>query len=331
MIHLKILPQHEGQRLDRYLAVQRPELSRSRFQKLIAEGAVCINGKTTRSSYRVVAHDSITIDIPPPRDSTIDPEDIPLDIFFEDDHMLVLDKPAGMIVHPAGGVTSGTLVNALLSHCTYLSGINGILRPGIVHRLDRDTTGLMVVAKSDAGHRGLAAQLEARTMERRYLALIWGGFEADEGRVEAPIGRHRKNRKQMAVSQNGRFAATRWKIRARYDFLSLLSLALETGRTHQIRVHLAHFNRPVFGDPIYGGREERLNGIAPLFRREATHLLAQTNRQMLHATQLTFVHPVTKRKMVFRAHPPEDMQNVLNILAGTYSSSSSSGISTNSG
>ena len=328
MIHLKILPQHEGQRLDRYLADQRPELSRSRLQKLIAEGAVCINEKTTRSSYRVVAGDRITIDIPPPIDSAINPEDIPLDIFFEDDHVLVLDKPVGMIVHPAGRVTSGTLVNALLSHCTHLSGINGVLRPGIVHRLDKDTSGLMVVAKSDEGHRKLAAQLEARAMERRYLALIWGGFEADEGRVEAPIGRHPKDRKRMAVSQNGRYAATRWNIRARYDFLSLLSLALETGRTHQIRVHLAHLNRPVFGDPLYGGREERLSGIAPLFRRKATHLLAQTNRQMLHATQLTFVHPVTKKEMMFEARPPGDMQK---ILASAYSSSSSSGISTNSG
>ena len=314
MIHLKILPQHEGQRLDRYLADQRPELSRSRLQKLIVEGAVCVNGKATRSSYRPVAGDSITIDIPPPTDSTINPEDIPLDIFFEDDHVLVLDKPAGMIVHPAGSVTSGTLVNALLSHCTHLSGINGVLRPGIVHRLDKDTSGLMVVAKSDEGHRGLAAQLEAREMKRRYFALIWGGFEADEGRVEAPIGRHPKDRKRMAISQNGRYAATRWKIKARCDFLSLLSLALETGRTHQIRVHLAHLNRPVFGDSLYGGREERLSGIAPLFRRRATHLLAQTNRQMLHATQLTFVHPVTKDEMMFESHPPEDMQNVLDML-----------------
>ena len=326
MIHLKILPQHKGQRLDRYLADQRPELSRSRLQKLIVEGAVCINGKTTRSSYRVVAGDSITIDIPPPIESTINPEDIPLDIFFEDDHVLVLHKPAGMIVHPAGSVTSGTLVNALLSHCTHLSGINGVLRPGIVHRLDKDTSGLMVVAKSDEGHRGLAAQLEARAMARRYLALIWGGFEEDEGRIEAPIGRHPKDRRRMAVSQNGRYAATRWKIRARYDFLSLLSLALETGRTHQIRVHLTHLNRPVFGDSLYGGREEKLSGIAPLFRRRATHLLAQTNRQMLHATQLTFVHPVTKEEMMFEAHPPGDMQKIL-----AYSSSSSSGISTNSG
>ena len=275
-----------------------------------------------------MAGDSIAIDIPPPIESTINPEDIPLDIFFEDDHVLVLDKPAGMIVHPAGGVTSGTLVNALLSHCTHLSGINGVLRPGIVHRLDKDTSGLMVVAKSDEGHRGLATQLEARAMARRYLALIWGGFETDEGRIEAPIGRHPKDRKRMAVSQNGRYASTRWKIRARYDFLSLLSLALETGRTHQIRVHLAHLNRPVFGDSLYGGREDRLQGIAPLYRRRATHLLAQTNRQMLHATQLTFVHPVTKKEMMFEAHLPGDMQE---ILASVYSSSSSSGISTNSG
>ena len=311
---LKILPNHEGARLDRYLADQRPDLSRSRIQKLIAEGTVCVNGKTPRASYRVVAGDSVAIEVPPPIESAIDPEDIPLDIFFEDDHLLVLDKPAGVIVHPAGGVTSGTLVNALLSHCTHLSGINGVLRPGIVHRLDKDTSGLMVVAKSDEGHRGLAAQLAARTMARHYLALIWGGFEADEGRVEAPVGRHPKNRKQMAVSPNGRFAATRWRVRARRDFLSLLSLALETGRTHQIRVHLAHLNRPVFGDPLYGGREERLNGIAPLFRQRATRLLAQTNRQMLHATQLRFVHPVKKKEMAFEAPPPEDMQSVLDML-----------------
>lgn len=314
MTHLQIPPNREGARLDRYLADQCPALSRSRIQKLIAENAVCVNGAPTRSSYRVVAGDRVAIAMPPPMRSTIDPEDIPLDIFFEDDHLLVLDKPAGMIAHPAGGVTSGTLVNALLAHCAQLSGINGVLRPGIVHRLDKDTSGLMVVAKSDEGHRGLAAQLETRAMARHYLALIWGGFESDEGRVEAPIARHPKHRKRMAVSPAGRFAATRYRVRARRDFLSLLSLALETGRTHQIRVHLAHVNRPVFGDPLYGGREERLTGIAPLFRRQAAHLLAQTNRQMLHAAQLTFVHPVTKRKLTFDSPPPADMQNALDKL-----------------
>lgn len=314
MTHLQIPPTHEGARLDRYLADQCPALSRSRIQKLIAEGAICVNGGPTRSSYRVMAGDSVTFHVPPPTKSAIDPEAIPLSIFFEDDHLLVLDKPAGMITHPAGRVTSGTLVNALLAHCTQLSGINGVLRPGIVHRLDKDTSGLMVVAKSDEGHRGLAAQLAARAMARHYLALIWGGFDVDEGRVEAPIARHPKHRKRMAVSPAGRFAATRWRVRARRDFLSLLSLALETGRTHQIRVHLARLNRPVFGDPLYGGREERLHGIAPLFRRRATHLLAQTNRQMLHATQLTFVHPVTKRELTFESPPPEDMQNMLDLL-----------------
>lgn len=314
MTHLQIPPNHEGTRLDRYLADQCPAHSRSRIQKLIAEGAICVNGTPTRSSYRVMAGDSVTLHVPPPTKSTIGLEDIPLSIFFEDDHLLVLDKPAGMITHPAGRVTSGTLVNALLAHCTQLSGINGVLRPGIVHRLDKDTSGLMVVAKSDEGHRGLAAQLAARTMARHYLALIWGGFDADEGRVEAPIARHPKHRKRMAVSPAGRFAATRWRVRARRDFLSLLSVALETGRTHQIRVHLARLNRPVFGDPLYGGREERLNGIAPLFRRQATHLLAQTNRQMLHAIQLTFVHPITKRELTFESPPPEDMQNMLDLL-----------------
>lgn len=314
MTHLQIPPNHEGARLDRYLADQCPAHSRSRIQKLIAEGAICVNGAPTRSSYRVMAGDSVTLHVPPPTQSAICLEDIPLSIFFEDDHLIVLDKPAGMITHPAGRVTSGTLVNALLAHCTQLSGINGVLRPGIVHRLDKDTSGLMVVAKSDEGHRGLAAQLAARTMARHYLALIWGGFDADEGRVEAPIARHPKHRKRMAVSPAGRFAATRWRVRARRDFLSLLSVALETGRTHQIRVHLARLNRPVFGDPLYGGREERLNGIAPLFRRQATHLLAQTSRQMLHAIQLTFVHPITKRELTFESPPPEDMQNVLDLL-----------------
>ena len=170
-----------------------------------------------------MAGDSVTLHVPPPTKSAIDPEAIPLSIFFEDDHLLVLDKPAGMITHPAGRVTSGTLVNALLAHCTQLSGINGVLRPGIVHRLDKDTSGLMVVAKSDEGHRGLAAQLAARAMARHYLALIWGGFDVDEGRVEAPIARHPNHRKRMAVSPAGRFAATRWRVRARRDFLSLLS------------------------------------------------------------------------------------------------------------
>lgn len=313
-MRLKILPEHEGERLDRWLTNQRPEFSRSRIQKLIAEGVVWVNGGATQANYRVVTDDVITLDVPSAEPVAIDPEDIPLDIFFEDDHLIVVNKPAGMTVHPAGRLTSGTLVNALLAHCVHLSGINGELRPGIVHRLDKDTSGLMVVAKSDVGHRGLAAQLEARTMGRRYIALVWGGFKDDEGRIEAPIGRHRKDRKRMAVHIDGRFAATRWEVAARYDFLSVLSVKLETGRTHQIRVHMAHLNRSVFGDPMYGGREERLTGIAPLFRRFATQLLAQTDRQMLQAAELMFEHPVTGEAMRFETEPPGDMQGVLTLL-----------------
>ena len=311
---LKILPEHNGERLDRWLTDQRPEFSRSRIQKLIAEGAVWVNGGATRASYRVVAGDVILLDVPSAEPVAISPEDIPLDIFFEDDHLLVVNKPAGMIVHPAGRTRSGTLVNALLAHCVNLSGINGELRPGIVHRLDKDTSGLMVVAKSDVGHRGLAAQLEARTMGRRYAALVWGGFEDDEGRIEAWIGRHSKDRRKMAVREDGRFAATNWEITGRYDFLSLVSVKLETGRTHQIRVHMAHLNRPVFGDPMYGGREERLKGIAPLFRRFAIQLLKQTDRQMLQAAELMFEHPATGETMRFEAEPPDDMRGVLTQL-----------------
>ena len=310
-MNLKILSEHEGERLDRWAVNQYPEFSRSRIQKLIADGAIYVNGKGARSNYRVVAGDQITIDLPPLESVAIDPEETPLDIFFEDEHVLVVNKPAGMIVHPAGNIVSGTLVNALLAHCEQLSGINGVLRPGIVHRLDKDTSGLMAVAKSDEGHRGLAAQLEAREMGRRYVALVWGGFDDDEGRIEAPIGRHSKDRKKMAVAEDGRFAATQWEVTARYNFLSTLSLALETGRTHQIRVHLAHLNRPVFGDPVYGGREERLQGIAPLFRRQATQWLLQTDRQMLHAARLMFVHPVTREDLAFEASPPADFQTLV--------------------
>ena len=311
---LVVLPQHEGIRLDRWLADQQSELSRSYIQTLIADGQVWVNGQHVRASYKIVTGDTVQITVPPPVCTSVHPEEIPLDIFFEDDHVLVVNKPAGMTVHPATGVYSGTLVNALLAHCHQLSGIHGILRPGIVHRLDKETSGLMVVAKSDVAHRGLSAQLETRAMVRRYAALVWGLFEENDGRIEAPIGRHAHDRTRMAVIEGGRFAATRWQVVRLFDFLSLLTVRLETGRTHQIRVHMAYVHHPVFGDPVYGGGEVRIHGISPMLRHLARQLLKGVDRQMLHAAQLQFVHPVTEAPMQFEAPLPDDMQAVLKKL-----------------
>lgn len=309
-----VLPEHEGTRLDRYLADLHPDLSRSHIQNLIAEGQVWVNGQHVRASYKVMAQDQVQLEIPPPVATTIHPEDIPLDIFFEDADVLVVNKAAGMTVHPAPGVYSGTLVNALLAHCTNLSGINGTVRPGIVHRLDKETSGLMVVAKSDAAHRGLAAQLETRTMMRRYETLVWGHFAEGSGRIEGAIGRHGGDRTRMAVRDDGRFAATNWQMIRQFDFLSFLSVRLETGRTHQIRVHMAHVHHPVFGDPVYGGGEARVQGITPMLRPLAKQLLKGLNRQMLHAIELAFEHPVLGKKMRFESQLPEDMQGVLTLL-----------------
>ncbi len=311
-MEMEINPDREGERLDRLLAAACPAFSRSRLQHLIAAGHVRVNGREVRPSYRVSAGDRVAISPPPPEPTSIHPEAIPLDIFFEDDHLLVVNKPAGMVVHPAGRVWSGTLVNALLGHCDRLSGINGVLRSGIVHRLDKETSGLVVVAKDDLTHRRLARQFEERTTMRRYTALVWGRLPERTGRVEAPIGRHRKEKKRMAVrEEGGRHAATRFEVAATYDFLSLLLVRLETGRTHQIRVHMAHIGHPVFGDTVYGGGQGRIKGIAPQFRGEARALLKRATRQMLHAAALGFVHPIMGETLRFEAEPPEDMREVL--------------------
>ncbi|MCZ6634102.1 MAG: RluA family pseudouridine synthase [bacterium] len=315
-MEMAILPEHEGQRLDRLLAILLPEFSRSRLQKLIGDGQIRVNGRSVRSSYKVTRGEQVLIEVPPPEPVAIGPEEIPLDVFFEDEHLLVVNKPVGMMVHPAGSVQSGTLVNALLAHCDQLSGINGQLRPGIVHRLDKDTSGLLMVAKDEVSHRGLAGQLEKRTVLRQYRAVVWGHFEGPEGRIEAAIGRHRKDRKRMVVDEVGRFAATRYEVDTTYDFLSLLSLRLETGRTHQIRVHMAYAKHPVFGDDMYGGREIRLKGISPMYRNAARRLLQGATRQMLHAASLGFDHPVTGEPLVFQSDVPQDMQLLLDALNG---------------
>ena len=315
---LEVPTDQAGERLDRFITLVCPDFSRSRVQKLIAGGLVVVNGESVRSSLKVTQGDRISLSIPPPANLSLDPEEIPLDIFFEDDHLLVINKPAGMIVHPAGPIRTGTLVNAVLAHCDHLSGINGVARPGIVHRLDKDTSGLLMVAKSDLAHRGLAEQLEARTVARRYVTLVWGRVRDQEGRIVGRIGRHSKDRKKMAVEEReGRHAATRFEVLHSGDFLTLLSVYLETGRTHQIRVHMSHTGHPVFSDVVYGGGKSRIKGIAPQFRDEAASLLCSAGRQMLHAADLGFIHPISQEEMTFESRPPSDMQGVLSALGMT--------------
>jgi 23S rRNA pseudouridine1911/1915/1917 synthase len=318
-MELRACQADQDQRLDLFLTEALPELSRSRIQQLIVDGRILLDGQSVRSSHRMAVDDLVQIDIPPPEPMLVDPEDIPLDVLFEDEHLLVVNKPPGMSAHPAGRVRSGTLVNALLGHCKQLSGINGVLRPGIVHRLDKNTSGLLMVAKGDVAHHGLARQLEQRSVGRQYVAVLWGIPDPRTGRIESAIGRNPKDRKRMAVVESGgRHAATCFEVVEAYDFLSRVVFKLETGRTHQIRVHAEYAKHPVLGDSDYGGGHKRVKGIAPQFRGEANLLLKMAGRQMLHAEALEFEHPVTGRVMAFRADPPPDMASVLRRLEESY-------------
>ncbi|MGC7882224.1 RluA family pseudouridine synthase [Desulforudis sp. 1031] len=289
-----------GVRLDVYLADSDDlDLTRSRIQKLIAEGCVTVNGQPAgRPSYRLKAGDVVAIVVPEPVAPRVEPEDIPLDIVCEDEAVLVINKPRGMVVHPGAGNYTGTLVNALLYHCKDLSGINGVLRPGIVHRLDKDTSGLLMVAKTDRAHQFLAAELKARRILREYLALVHGTPPKDAGTVDAPIGRHPRDRQRMAVTRQGRPAVTHWRVAQRYAGYTLLQLRLETGRTHQIRVHMAYIGYPLVGDLKYG-------------RAKAEFGLSG---QFLHAGRLGFTHPETHEFMEFAAGLPAELAAVLEKL-----------------
>ncbi|MCL6612335.1 MAG: RluA family pseudouridine synthase [Peptococcaceae bacterium] len=291
-----------GQRLDVFLAGESPELSRSHIQKLVAGGLVEVNGVPARASYRVKGGDRVLMRIPPPEDLVVKPEPIPLDIYFEDADVIVVNKPRGMVVHPAEGNFTGTLVNALLYHCRDLSGINGVVRPGIVHRLDKDTSGLLMAAKNDFAHLELARQLSERKVDRRYLALVHGVLKNDRGTVDAPVGRHPRDRKKMAVTPGkGKPAVTHYRVLDRHRDLTLLELRLETGRTHQIRVHMAWLGHPVVGDPKYGPAKNRFG----------------LEGQFLHAGLLGFNHPRSGERMTFEAPLPEELRRVLNIAKET--------------
>ncbi len=318
---LTVPPGKAGERLDRYLSAALPGLSRARIQQLISGGWISLRGTAARPSARLKGNEEITVSIPPPRPLDLVPEDLPVPVLYEDDHLMVVEKPAGMVVHPAPGHGAGTLVHALLSRTGSLSGIGGVERPGIVHRLDRDTSGIVVVAKDDASHAGLSSQLAARRMTRRYHGIVWGGPPVAEGEVRTRVGRHPVHRKKMAVfpdearrsprartgtsagdgSPGGggrRIAVTRYRRLESFGGFSLLEFRLETGRTHQVRLHCAHLSCPIVGDDVYGRPRTIVLG------RGKGAVTVTIPRFLLHAFHLGFLHPRTGRPMEFTVPDP---------------------------
>ena len=289
-----------GERADAALARLAPDLTRSAAQRLLEEGRVLREGRQLRKNDKLQAGDVLALDLPEPQPVALEPEDIPLDIVYEDKDLLVINKPKGLVVHPAAGHWSGTLVNALLYHCRdSLSGINGELRPGIVHRIDKDTSGLLIVAKNDFAHQALAAQLQDHTLARTYVCLVVGGVREDSGVIDAPIGRHPTDRKKMAVTEkNSRHAVTHWRVLERFPGYTLLECRLETGRTHQIRVHMAYRNHPIVGDTVYGRPKPELG----------------QDSQCLHARALTFRHPRTGETMTLTCPLPDYFTRLLEAL-----------------
>ncbi len=311
--HLSVEQVDSDTRLDKYLSSTIPELSRSRLQTLIEKGLVTINDSITKDcSYKIKYHQHIIVTVPPLEEAIPTPQEIALNILFEDDDLIVINKPAGMVVHPAPGNAEGTLVNALLSHCgDSLSGIGGVKRPGIVHRLDKETSGLLVAAKNDKAHHHLAHQLSIREMERQYVAITWGMLSPNEGTLEGPIARDPRHRQRMTIRSDGKPARTHYKVTQYFGtFASQVECKLDTGRTHQIRVHLSKNGHPLIGDPLYGkfpkGVSERL--------REYLKNDWPSQRQALHAQSLSFIHPTTHKKHKFTVDLPKDMINLISML-----------------
>jgi len=293
-----------GTRLDVWLSAERRECSRARWQVLIKAGHVVVDGRTLKPHYPLSGGERIEFEIPPPEPVTLEPEAIPLDILYEDPDLAVINKPPDLVVHPGSGHRTHTLVHALLFHCPDLAGIGGELRPGIVHRLDKDTSGVMVVAKSDPAMRGLRRQFKARNVDKHYLALVWGQVVPARGTIQTLVGRDPNNRKKMSANPPaGREATTHYDVVETYEVASLLRLKIETGRTHQIRVHMAHIRHPVVGDRQYG-------------RSRKTELPAPANRQMLHAERLAFDHPLRGDRLEFTAPLPEDMRVLIQAFRG---------------
>ena len=297
LIHLDADENWMDERIDKFLSTQLPEQSRSYLQKIIKEGSVLVNGSPVKASYRMDDQDEVTIDLPELKEPEIEAENIPLDILYEDDDLLMVNKPKGMVVHPSAGHTTGTLVNAVMYHCKEdLSGINGVMRPGIVHRIDKDTTGVLVICKNDKAHNFVAEQLKEHSITRKYRAIVNGVIKEDEGTVNAPIGRHPTERKKMAINEkNGKHAVTHYRVLERFANHTYIECQLETGRTHQIRVHMASLHHPLLGDTVYGSQ------------KNPYHLEGQT----LHAMVLGLIHPSTGSYLEVTAPLPEYFQKLL--------------------
>lgn len=298
IIELAVSTADKGNRADKFISDNIAELTRSAVQNLITQGNVLADGKAVAKNYKLRGGETLSVEIPEPQPLDAQPENIPLDIVYEDNDLLVVNKPKGMVVHPAHGNHSGTLVNALLHHCgDSLSGINGVIRPGIVHRIDKNTSGLLIVAKNDAAHLGLAEQIKAHSFTREYEAVATGFFKETDGTIDAPVGRHKTDRKKMCVTtENSRNAVTHYSVIKQYGGYAHLRLRLETGRTHQIRVHLAYLGHSVYGDDVYGKACKGIDG------------------QCLHARKIGFIHPSTKEYMEFSSELPEYFQAVLRKL-----------------
>lgn len=299
-IVFEITPEIEDERIDKCICLYMDSLSRSYIQKIIKDGSVTVNGSVVKSNYRVKVEDMVHFIIPPQTEPDIPPQDIPLDILYEDDDILIINKPKDMVVHPAPGHYEGTVVNAVMFHCKdSLSGINGVMRPGIVHRIDKDTTGSLIICKNDEAHNDIARQLKEHSITRKYRAIVHGRIAQDEGTVNAPIGRHPTDRKKMAVNERtGKHAVTHYKVLERFDKFTYIECQLETGRTHQIRVHMASIGHPLLGDTVYS------NVKTPF----------KLSGQTLHAMTIGFVHPKTHKYMEFDAPLPQYFEELLNKL-----------------
>ncbi len=311
-----VTTEEAGQRLDQAIAAHLPHLSRTRIQKLIQSGDIALNRKPSTASHAVHVGNRIDVTEPPPEAATPQPESIELNVVFEDDDLIVIDKCAGMAVHPGKGISSGTMVNALLGRTHSISTIGGVLRPGIVHRLDKDTTGLIMVAKNDQTHIALSEALQARKVSRLYVALALRRFDTDRGTIEASIGRNQSNRLKMTVREGHdvKEARTHWRVLERFGGISQIECKLDTGRTHQIRVHLSHTGHPILGDVLYGGSAALAMQFVSPYDTQFKAVIKELSRQMLHAHELKFVHPRTGEAMHFKSAPPEDYQGILTRL-----------------